>query len=172
MLKPIIRTLWWEKGRLYILDQRYLPERERIVELKSSSDVWKAIRNLSIRGAPAIGCVAAYGVALSALKASKKDREEFIKIIKGDIKRLKTSRPTAYNLFFALSRMEKVLTEFNDVSVSELKERLLKEAEKIYREDLTSCYKIGLNGADLIEDGMSILTHCNAGGLATSGYGT
>ncbi|MCM8762206.1 MAG: S-methyl-5-thioribose-1-phosphate isomerase [Candidatus Omnitrophica bacterium] len=172
MIKPIIKTLWWENGRLYIIDQRVLPEKERILELKNIRDVWESIRNLSIRGAPAIGCVAAYGVTLSALRIDTKDSKGFIKEIKSNIKYLKTSRPTAYNLFFALSRMERVLEEFSDMSISWLKERLLKEAENIYREDLDCCYKIGVNGARLIQDNMNILTHCNAGGLATSGYGT
>lgn len=172
MLKPIIKTLWWEKGRLYIIDQRCLPERERIIELKNIRDVWEAIRNLSIRGAPAIGCVSAYGIALSAVKTDTKDREKFIKGIKRDINYLKTSRPTAYNLFYALSRMENILKEDRNMTISALKERLIEEAEKIYREDLECCYKIGVNGAALIKNGMNILTHCNAGGLATSGYGT
>ena len=172
MVKPVIKTLWWKSGRLYIIDQRELPEEEKIRELKSIRDVWESIRNLSIRGAPAIGCVAAYGIALSALKAETKDREEFIKIVKGDIEYLKTSRPTAYNLFFALSRMETVLKEMAGRTVKELKDALLEEAERIYREDLECCYKIGKNGAHLVKEGMNILTHCNAGGLATSGYGT
>lgn len=172
MVKPIIKTLWWENGRLYIIDQRKLPEEEKILELKNIKEVWNSIRNLSIRGAPAIGCVAAYGIALSALKARTKDIEKFIKIIKGDIEYLRTSRPTAYNLFFALSRMEDVLKEMAGRTVEELKDRLLEEAERIYREDLECCYKIGKNGARLIKEGMSILTHCNAGGLATGGYGT
>ncbi|MDD3725795.1 MAG: S-methyl-5-thioribose-1-phosphate isomerase [Candidatus Ratteibacteria bacterium] len=167
-----MKTLWWEDGRLYIIDQRYLPEREKIVELKNIRDVWSSIRNLSIRGAPAIGCVAAYGIALSALKTNIQDREKFIQVITRDINYIKTSRPTAYNLFFALSRMEKVLKERKNITVEELKQRLVKEAEDIYREDIKCCYMIGINGATLIKDGMNILTHCNAGGLATSGYGT
>ncbi|MCM8820779.1 MAG: S-methyl-5-thioribose-1-phosphate isomerase [Candidatus Omnitrophica bacterium] len=172
MIKPIIKTLWWENRRLYIIDQRALPEKEIILELKNIKDVRESIRDLSIRGAPAIGCVAAYGISLSALRIDTKNSKEFIKSIKGNIKYLKTARPTAYNLFFALSRMERILTKFSDASVPELKERLLQEAEKIYREDLNCCYKIGVNGARLIKNNMNILTHCNAGGLATSGYGT
>ena len=172
MIKPIIKTLWWENGRLYIIDQRVLPLEEKILELKNIRDVWESIRNLSIRGAPAIGCVAAYGIALSALKTRTKMKDEFVKVIKGDIEYLKTARPTAYNLFFALSRMESILKEMGCRTVKELKDRLLEEAERIYREDLECCYKIGVNGSQLIKDGMNILTHCNAGGLATSGYGT
>lgn len=172
MVKPIINTLWWKKGRLYIIDQRYLPERAKIVELKNIQDVWASIRNLSIRGAPAIGCVSAYGIALSALRLHIHDKEKFLRIIQKDIDYLATARPTAYNLFFALSRMEKILKENREKSIKEIKKNLLKEAESIYREDLECCYRIGINGANLIKDGMNILTHCNAGGLATSGFGT
>ncbi|MCX8082940.1 MAG: S-methyl-5-thioribose-1-phosphate isomerase [bacterium] len=165
-----MKTLWWEKERLFIIDQRALPEEERILELKNIKDVWKAIKNLSIRGAPAIGCIAGYGIALSVLNLRIKKREEFIKRIKKDIDFLKTSRPTAYNLFFALSRMENILEE--NLPLEEMKYRLIEEAERIYQEDLECCCKIGINGATLIKNGMNILTHCNAGALATSGYGT
>ncbi len=171
-IKPIIRTVWWEKDRLYIIDQRLLPDKEKTVELKNIRDVWSAIRNLSIRGAPAIGCVAAYGIALSALKAKTGEIKTFVKAVERDIKYLATSRPTAYNLFFALDRMERVLGEAGGVSVAELKKKLVEEADAIYKEDLKCCYKIGVNGADLIKNGMNIITHCNAGALATSGFGT
>jgi methylthioribose-1-phosphate isomerase len=171
-ISPIIRTLWWERGRLYIIDQRLLPDKEKTVELKNVQDVWFAIRNLSVRGAPAIGCVAAYGIALSAVKAKAKRLLDFVRIIKGDIRYLATSRPTAYNLFFALDRMGKALKSNGKISVDELRGRLVDEANAIYREDLDCCYKIGVYGAGLIKNGMNILTHCNAGGLATSGFGT
>jgi methylthioribose-1-phosphate isomerase len=97
---------------------------------------------------------------------------DFVRIIKGDIRYLATSRPTAYNLFFALDRMGKALKSNGKISVDELRGRLVDEANAIYREDLDCCYKIGVYGAGLIKNGMNILTHCNAGGLATSGFGT
>ena len=171
-MRPVIKTVWWEKNKLYIIDQRALPGREKIIELKSVRDVWSAIRNLSIRGAPAIGCVAAYGIALSALNTGTSDRGNFIKRISRDIKHLGTARPTAYNLFFALERMEKVLKDTDNISIGKLKKRLVEEADAIYQEDLRCSYKIGVNGAALIRNGMNILTHCNAGALATSGLGT
>lgn len=172
MIKPIIKTLWWEKERLYIIDQRQLPDTEKIIELKNTRDVWKAIRNLSIRGAPAIGCVAAYGAALSSLKIKTKDKKRFTETVNKDIGYLQTARPTAYNLFYTLARMKKILEDSGGVSVAELKQRLVKEAQAIYDEDIECSYKIGKNGAALVRDGMNILTHCNAGALATSGYGT
>lgn len=171
-MKPIIKTLWWERGRLYIIDQKLLPDEEKTLELKSVREVWSAIRNLSIRGAPAIGCVAAYGVALSAVNARIKNVEGFKKNIERDIEYLATSRPTAYNLFFALDRMAKVLKASGKVSVEELKKRLAAEANAVYEEDLECCYKIGVNGSALIKNNTNVLTHCNAGGLATSGFGT
>ena len=171
-MKAVIRTLGWERGRLWVIDQRLLPDKEKTVELKNVREVWSAIRNLSIRGAPAIGCVAAYGIALSAVKAKTKEPALFRKTVERDIKYLATSRPTAYNLFFALGRMEKVLKESGKASIEELRRKLIAEAEGIYREDLECCYKIGVNGASLIKNGMNVLTHCNAGGLATSGFGT
>jgi methylthioribose-1-phosphate isomerase len=171
-MTPIIKTLWWEKGRLFIIDQRLLPDKEKTVELKNIRDVWSAIRNLSVRGAPAIGCVAAYGIARSALKTKTMDVKTLRKTVEKDLAYLATSRPTAYNLFFALDRMQKVLKVPEDVSSGELKERLLDEASAIYKEDLDCCYKIGVYGAGLIKNNMNILTHCNAGGLATSGFGT
>ena len=171
-MKAVIRTLGWERGRLWVIDQRLLPDKEKTVELKNVREVWSAIRNLSIRGAPAIGCVAAYGIALSAVKAKTKEPALFRKTVERDIKYLATSRPTAYNLFFALGRMEKVLKESGKASTEEIRRKLVAEAEGIYREDLECCYKIGVNGASLIKNGMNVLTHCNAGGLATSGFGT
>lgn len=171
-MKPVIKTLWWERGRLWIIDQRVLPDREKTVELKNVKEVWSAIRNLSIRGAPAIGCAAAYGIALSAVNAKIKNSAEFKRNVERDIKYLATSRPTAYNLFFALDRMAEALKASGKSSAEELKKKLVAEADAIYREDLECCYKIGINGAPLINNGMNVLTHCNAGALATSGFGT
>jgi methylthioribose-1-phosphate isomerase len=127
---------------------------------------------LKVRGAPLIGCFAAYGVVVSFIENKKMDMERLKKKIKSDIEKLKSSRPTAYNLFYALERMNKVIDGFKDEDKEGLFKRLLKEAEDIYNEDLNACYKIGTYGEKLIKDGANILTHCNAGGLATSGFGT
>ena len=169
-MKPPVQPIIWKKNKLYIIDQRKLPGKEEIIEIKNIKDVWKSIKELKIRGAPAIGCFAGFGIALVGLKYREKNKEKFIEKIKKDIEYLKTSRPTAYNLFYALEKMEKTLEKGE--KVEDIKEKLIEEAEKIYKEDIDCCYKIGKYGSSLIKNGMNILTHCNAGGLATSGYGT
>ena len=145
-MDPFIKTLRWEDNRLCIIDQQKLPAEEKTVELKTVKEVWNAIKTLKIRGAPAIGCAAAFGIALSAANSKISDSRIFKTAIRKDIKYLAGSRPTAYNLFFALERMQKVLESGQDIRVSELKKRLIAEAEKIYREDLECCHEIGVNG--------------------------
>lgn len=149
------RTLWFEDGALHLLDQRGLPARADVVRAKSAAEVAKAIREMAVRGAPAIGCAAAYGLAL-ALQAG----EDF------EIARatLLAARPTAVNLRWALERLARVQPR----SFQALKA----EADRVLEEDLAACHAIGGFGAPLVPDGKGILTHCNAGGLATSGYGT
>ena len=171
MKKIPIKPLCWKNG-LYVIDQRILPEKEIILKLDKVKKVYKAIKELKIRGAPLIGCVSAYGVVVSFFENKKLPIEKLKEKIKKDINFLRTSRPTAYNLFYALNRMEKIIDNFNVNDKDKLFEELLNEAENIYKEDLDACYKIGLNGDKLIKNGMNILTHCNAGGLATSGFGT
>lgn len=151
-------TLKYKEGKLIILDQRKLPEKEVYVECKTLRDVASAIKKMVIRGAPAIGIAAAYGFLIGAREGKK--LSEILKI-------LKNTRPTAYNLFWALSRMEKKFIETNGNLVE-----LEKEARKIEEEDLDSCKKIGENGFFYFKDKKRIMTICNAGGLATSGYGT
>ncbi len=153
------KTISWENGKVRIIDQRELPLKEVYIELKTVEDVYNAIKSMAIRGAPAIGILAAYGVALSALKG---DKEKTIE----DIKLLRSSRPTAYNLFYALERMEKIVRENFD------KELILNEAIKIHDEDRNICDKLGVFGAELIKDGAKCFTICNAGALATGGIGT
>ncbi|MGC8976249.1 MAG: S-methyl-5-thioribose-1-phosphate isomerase [Candidatus Ratteibacteria bacterium] len=171
MEKRPVKPFWWKNG-LFIIDQRKLPEKEIILKLDRVKKVYEAIKNLKIRGAPLIGCVAAYGVVISFIENEKLSLEELKKEIKKDIEKLKNSRPTAYNLFYALKRMEKIIKNYSGFSKKKMKELLLKEARKIYMEDIQACYKIGKYGNSIIKDGMNILTHCNAGGLATSGFGT
>jgi len=166
-----VKPFWWKNG-LYIIDQRILPQKEVILKLDKVKKVYEAIKELKIRGAPLIGCVSAYGVVVSFLENKKFPFERLKKRIKNDINFLKSSRPTAYNLFYALNRMERVIDNHNINDKRELFENLLKEADSIYKEDLDACYRIGLFGSRLIKTGMNILTHCNAGGLATSGFGT
>ncbi|RKY32150.1 MAG: S-methyl-5-thioribose-1-phosphate isomerase [Candidatus Omnitrophota bacterium] len=164
-MKPPINTILWKENSIYIIDQRYLPNKEKIIRIKDVKGVCDAIKKMKIRGAPAIGVMAAYGVALCGINSKN------IKEIKRGIEKIRKTRPTAYNLFYSLKRMESII-ERKDLKFEEIKRLLIEEAEKIYNEDLVSCYKIGENGEKLIKNGMNILTHCNAGGLATTGFGT
>ena len=172
MMKAPIKTLRWEENSLYIIDQSELPLKEKVIRLRTIKEVWKAIRELKVRGAPAIGVAAGYGIALSVLKSKAKDFPSFYRELKSHITYLKTCRPTAYNLFFVLERIESVVEENSGLSIEKLKKRIVEEANKIFEEDLICGYKIGQFGSKLIKNGMNILTHCNAGGLATAGFGT
>ena len=152
-----------------MLDQRLLPHREVYRVCRNYDQVADAIRKMVIRGAPAIGVAAAMGVALGALKAPAKtfDRDfERILLILGK------TRPTAVNLFWALGRMRQVYSENRSGGVDLVKRALKDEAQKIYREDIAANKQIGKNGASLLRNAKQIMTHCNAGALATAGYGT
>jgi methylthioribose-1-phosphate isomerase len=149
------RTLWFEDSALHLLDQRGLPARADIVTARTSAEVARAIREMVVRGAPAIGCAAAYGLALALLSG-----EEF----ETARETLLAARPTAVNLRWALERLSRI--EPRTFAA------LRAEADRVLEEDLAACKAIGRNGAPLVPDGKGILTHCNAGGLATSGYGT
>jgi len=149
------RTLWFEDGALHLLDQRRLPARAEIVAVRSARATADAIREMVVRGAPAIGCAAAYGMALAARAG-----EDFETARQA----LLESRPTAVNLRWAVERMWRVQPRTF--------EALKAEADRVLAEDLAACRAIGRNGAALVPDGKGILTHCNAGGLATAGYGT
>jgi methylthioribose-1-phosphate isomerase len=152
-----------------MLDQRLLPHREVYRVCRNYDQVADAIRKMVIRGAPAIGVAAAMGVALGALKAPAKtfDRDfERILLILGK------TRPTAMNLFWALGRMRQVYSENRSGGVDLVKRALKDEAQKIYKEDIAANKQIGRNGASLLRNAKQIMTHCNAGALATAGYGT
>lgn len=168
-------TLEWvgdaKSGVFRILDQTLLPEQERMIELPTAESVWEAIRSLRVRGAPAIGCAAAYGVVVGAREGAVKGSSlRSSAIAAADY--LATSRPTAVNLFWALDRMKRLVDRFEGTDERELLEALLFEARTIRDEDDRMCHAIGRNGAALLADGSGVLTHCNAGGLATSDYGT
>ncbi len=160
------------KDKIITLDQTRLPSHVEYIELCNKEDVYDAIKKLKVRGAPAIGVAAAFGIYVSCLKIKTKSFDEFCKYFTEIKDYLNSSRPTAVNLFWALDRMEKCLLKNKSTLVSEIIEALLKEAENIMEEDTTMCKKIGEHGASLIKDGMGLLTHCNAGTLATSKYGT
>ena len=169
-------TVRWEGnacGHLVLLDQTRLPVEVVEHHCRSVEDVWEAIRTLRVRGAPAIGIAAAYGVVLGVrdfLDGSPANVRE--KAFQAS-DRLATSRPTAVNLFWALDRMQRAAGMFTDDGDGrELAQRLLAEARAIHGEDRATCRAIGRHGAALLSDGDGVLTHCNAGGLATSEYGT
>lgn len=155
-----------------IIDQTQLPYNIEMLELRTQEEVWKAIYLLQVRGAPAIGVAAAYGVYIGAREIETQSYEEFRIKFKQKKDYLASSRPTAVNLFWALNRMEKVVIDHADKSVQELKHLLLEEANEIKAEDIRVCRRIGENGLTLLKDGDGILTHCNAGQLATVKYGT
>ena len=157
---------------LLILDQTRLPGAVEVLSLTDQKDIWDAIYLLKVRGAPAIGVAAAIGVYLAAKAIKAGSYEDFYPQFKQAKDFLASSRPTAVNLFWALDRMESAVLQNKDKSVDELKKLLHDEAVAIKEEDIWVCKMIGEHGLTLVEDGYGILTHCNAGQLATAKYGT
>ena len=166
-----IETLRWNKDCLEMIDQRILPTEFKYVSYATANQVANGIRDMVVRGAPAIGCAAAYGVALAALNLQDTSNDKFSKGMKEAFKVLVQSRPTAINLFWAIDRMRNKMNKFQGSS-KEIANFLLDEAHEIKREDIETNRKIGSNGAALLADGARVLTHCNAGALATAGHGT
>ena len=162
----MIETIQWTDAGVVMIDQTRLPREEVYVTCADHHQVAEAIRSMVIRGAPAIGVAAAMGIALGMRHA--KSSAEFDQIC-GTIR---STRPTAVNLFWAIERMRRVFTESSALSFEEIRERLIAEAVQIRLEDIAINECIGKNGAPLIPDGKTVLTHCNAGALATAGYGT
>jgi len=170
-----VETIRWSgdiDGRVEMIDQTLLPTEFKYIRCVSLEEMWEAIRVLRVRGAPAIGIAAAMALVLGVRDSKAETFVDFMADLRKARARLETSRPTAVNLFWALSRMEEVAKEHEKLPLRELKSRLLEEAQAIAQEDRQSCRAIGRNGAELIEVGQTILTHCNAGGLATADYGT
>jgi len=164
------QPLAWLDNKLRLLDQTRLPREEVYLELTSYQEVAQAIREMKVRGAPAIGVAAAYGVALGALEIKASSRDEFMTKLKPVLQTLEATRPTARNLFMATSRMLKAAEAAE--GVDEIKEALVREAVSLHSEEADATRSLSQFGAGLIEDGFSILTHCNTGSLATTGYGT
>jgi methylthioribose-1-phosphate isomerase len=164
------QPLAWLGNKLRLLDQTRLPREEVYLELSSHQEVAQAIREMKIRGAPAIGVAAAYGAALGALEIKASSRDEFMTKLKPVLQSLEATRPTARNLFMATSRMRTVAETAENVD--EIKEALVREAVSLHSEEASATRNLSQFGAGLIEDGFSILTHCNTGPLATTGYGT
>lgn len=169
------RTMNWignSDGHLRLIDQTRLPVEFLEIDLHTVEDVYEAIRSLRVRGAPAIGCAAAYGVIIGLQKETSLPRREFDEKIREITSYLAGSRPTAVNLFWALDRLRTVVREAGEKTSPVLLDRLLQEARAIEVEDREMCAAIGRHGATLLGDGEGVLTHCNAGGLATAGDGT
>ncbi len=164
-----IRAVQWRDGRLVLLDQRRLPQVEEYLVYEDAVAVAGAIRDMVVRGAPAIGIAAAYGVVLAAQQRYAMDAANWKGLVQGDIQVLAQSRPTAVNLFWALARMGEVLSRVEGKPVA----ALLAAAQAIHEEDIAANRRMGELGAALIGEGCSgVLTHCNTGSLATGGYGT
>jgi methylthioribose-1-phosphate isomerase len=162
-------ALEWLDGKLRILDQSKLPWEQILVDMDDYRDVVGAIKEMKVRGAPAIGVAAAYGIALGASRIEVANRQEFLARLEQVIGTFAVSRPTAVNLFRAIDRMKKAA---QGASIAEIKESLVNEAREIHKEEVTATRKLSQLGAELIKDGFTVLTHCNAGPLATAGYGT
>ena len=165
-----VKAIEWLGDKIRILDQTLLPQQEIYLGLTNYRQLAEAIKELKIRGAPAIGVAAAYGVALGAQPIFAEDKKMFLKRLRVVIDAIAATRPTARNLFRALERMEKVAGAGKDIE--EIKKALVAEADKIHNEEIEATLKISDLGAALIPDGATVLTHCNTGPLATTGYGT
>lgn len=171
MKQPLL-TIQWKNDKLILLDQTLLPNEIVYEEFETLESVWEAIRIMKVRGAPAIGVTAAYGVYLGIKDAPESSFEEFFKVMIKGTDYLATSRPTAVNLFWAIDRMLATAKGNKHLPVAEIKEVLLNEAISIHNEDEEINKSIGEHLLSLLKDGMGVLTHCNAGALATTKYGT
>ena len=169
------QTLRWVgdvDGHLVLLDQTRLPTETVDIECRSVESVWEAIRSLRVRGAPAIGIAAAYGVCIGLQPTVNSSEADLCARLEEMTAYLATSRPTAVNLFWALDRMKARAAALRSQTVQQIRAGLLAEAQAIHEEDRRTCRAIGRFGAELLSSGQGVLTHCNAGGLATADYGT
>src|SRR5215469_1593414 len=171
-LSLMIKTLEWTEDGVRFIDQRKLPTEETYVTCSSCEEVAEAIRNMTVRGAPAIGVAAAMGVALGARDAEGDHVSELRRNFEEICDTLAETRPTAVNLFWAIERMKRKFEEVSELSVPQIKQALITEARRMYVEDIAACEAMGANGAALLPANGAVLTHCNAGALATCGYGT
>jgi len=170
----MLPTIEWKDGALVMIDQRKLPASEVYVSCKTAQEVAKAIKTMVIRGAPAIGVAAAMGIALGMQRSKATGTKQFATEFQKLCDLMAATRPTAVNLFWAIERMKKAFAESaqGGCSVDEIKQRLETEARSIHDADVSSCRAMGALGAELVPARARILTHCNAGALATAGYGT
>ena len=170
----MLPTIEWTDDAVVMIDQRKLPASEVYVSCKTAQEVAKAIKSMVIRGAPAIGVAAAMGIALGMRRSTAPGTKQFTTEFQKTCDLLAATRPTAVNLFWAIERMKRTFAAAAQAgcSVDEIKQRLADEARRIHDEDVESCRTMGAHGATLVPDTARILTHCNAGALATAGYGT
>jgi methylthioribose-1-phosphate isomerase len=170
----MLPTIAREADVVVMIDQRKLPVEEIYVRCSTAADVARAIKTMVIRGAPAIGVAAAYGIALGMRKSTATGTQKFAAEFYKMCELMASTRPTAVNLFWAIERMKRSFAEGANAgeSVDQIKDRLDREADRIHDEDVASCRAMGAHGAAVVPDDARILTHCNAGALATAGYGT
>jgi methylthioribose-1-phosphate isomerase len=167
-----VKTIEWANNKVRIIDQTELPLKTIYKDYTTPEEVWEAIKLLRVRGAPAIGIAGAFGVCLGIQNSSATTYEPFKKELDKVAEYLKACRPTAVNLAWAIDRMVKTAEANKILPIEKLKNKLIAEAQRIYEEDREMCRKMGDHGAKILKDGDTVLTHCNAGGLATSDYGT
>ncbi|MEE8575450.1 MAG: S-methyl-5-thioribose-1-phosphate isomerase [Thermodesulfobacteriota bacterium] len=168
----MFKVVEWKNNSVVMIDQRLLPTREKYNTYKDYKSVAKAIKDMVVRGAPAIGVAAAMGCAVGALKIKAKDYKGFKREFNKIARHLAGTRPTAINLFWAIDRMQRLVDENANTKIDTLKKKLVTEARRIHREDIAINKEMGKNGARLLKKNTTVLTHCNAGALATAGYGT
>ena len=165
-----MKPIEWLGNKLKIIDQTQLPGKLAFIELRDYTEVVAAIKQMKVRGAPAIGVAAAYGIALGAQTIKAENKAKFLSQFDKILQAFAAARPTAVNLFRAIDRMKKVVETTGDVQ--KIKQALIDEAKAIHAEEETATRRLSRLGAKLIKDGFTVLTHCNAGALATAGYGT
>jgi methylthioribose-1-phosphate isomerase len=168
----MVRTVEWSNGIVRLLDQSRLPETVEFLDCRDYREVADSIRSLKVRGAPAIGVTAALGIAQGAQAVEERDYESFVGAVNRICDCLAATRPTAVNLFWAIDRMKRTIQSLKGRPIAAIKQALIDEALAVLEEDVQLCRAMGRHGAELIQDGQTVLTHCNAGALATAGYGT
>ena len=167
-----LQTVLWHNGKVRILDQTKLPNEFELLEISDYQGIVSSINSLAVRGAPAIGIAAAFGVVLAVWDADESDRPGFLARANAAINALKETRPTAKNLFWALEKMRNTMSKSLSLPLHEAKKAMLKQAQDVLDDDVKRCKKMGEHGATLLPFRSTVLTHCNAGALATGGYGT
>ncbi len=168
----MIRTVDYLDGKVVLIDQNRLPHQLVTIELFDYREVADAIKTMKVRGAPALGVTAAIGVALGAQEIETADHQEFMSKLEQVASEIRATRPTAVNLFWGVDRILAAARQADGKPIEQIKEELNELARSMVQEDEDTCRRLGRNGAELLKDGDTVLTHCNAGGLACVGYGT